>query len=50
MKIINIDELTEAVKRLNSLLEDRQDGLMSWCMAYGELMTAINDFWTRKKK
>lgn len=38
-------ELQERVKKLNSLLEDPQPGLMSWSMMYAEHMQWIVSYW-----
>lgn len=39
------EELQERVKKLNSLLEDPQPGLMSWSMMYAEHMQWIVAYW-----
>ncbi len=37
--------LKEHVRKLNSLLEDPQFGLVTWCVFYGEHMKFIADYW-----
>jgi hypothetical protein len=38
-------DLIMYVKRLNTLLEDPQPGLMGWCNAYAECMAWISNYW-----
>ncbi len=45
MKINTNEELTEAVHKLDALLQDPHPGLMTWCEMYGKLMEAIVEFW-----
>lgn len=45
MEIKSFEELQEAVNKLNNLLKDPQPGIFTWCDCYGELMTAITNYW-----
>ena len=38
-------ELRRQAKKLNDLLADPQPGTASWCMAYGETMKWIVNYW-----
>ena len=47
MESNRLDELKILVNRLKLLLDDQQPGLASWCIAYGQTMQGICDFWTK---
>jgi len=45
MKINTFEELKIAVEVLNNLLSNAQPGNVSWALAYGDMMTAIVEYW-----
>jgi len=45
MEIKSNEELKDAVKELNAMLQDPEWGTSGFCMRYGEIMNAIVIFW-----
>jgi hypothetical protein len=46
MRINNLDDLQDIIRRLQSILDDREVGLHTWRFIYSSLMESISDYWT----
>ena len=42
----DLDKLHTHVKKLDSLLKDRHEGLSTWCICVGANWKVISDMWT----
>jgi hypothetical protein len=42
---MTLERIEQLVRVLNSLLEDPQPRLASWCLSLGEVMTQLSEEW-----